>query len=286
VEISGARAVVTGSATGIGRGIALALADAGAAAIVVADVNREKAEAVAGEIAGRGAQAEVRICDVRDRLQLEALADFAWQRMGGVDLLFNNAGVGRTALAFDLADEDIAWQIEVNLLGVIQGTRIFGRRMLDEPGKGWICNTASQAGISARDPLLAAYTATKHGIVGYTDALRSDYGDRLGLSVLCPAIVATDMWQAGMTRPVAFGGPFSGDPAAKVFMDREGLDPEHVGRLAVDGVRDELFYIWTQPFTIELAEQRWQEERAASLHQWPAGVEGYQRRAAYRPLGE
>jgi 3-oxoacyl-[acyl-carrier protein] reductase len=95
----------------------------------------------------------VRICDIRDRDAIESLAEFAWTRMGGVDLLFNNAGVGRTALAFDLADEDIAWQIEVNLIGTIQGTRIFGRRMLAEPGRGWICNTASQAGISARDPL-------------------------------------------------------------------------------------------------------------------------------------
>lgn len=286
MEIAGARAVVTGSATGIGRGIALALADAGAASIVLADLNIEKAEAVAREIAARGAKAMVRPCDIRERLALEALADFAWGWMGGVDLLFNNAGVGRPALAFDLADDDIAWQVEVNLIGTIQGTRIFGRRMLGAPTKGWICNTASQAGISARDPLLAAYTATKHGIVGYTDALRSDYGDRLGLSVLCPAVVATDMWQAGMTRQPEFGGPFAGDPEAKVFMDREGLDPEDVGRLAVEGVRDELFFIWTQPFTIELAEQRFAEERAASLHQWPKGAEGYERRAAYRPLGE
>lgn len=286
MEIAGARAVVTGSATGIGRGIALALADAGAAAILLADVNVEKAESVAGEVAARGAEAAVRHCDIRQRSALEALADFAWDRLGGVDLLFNNAGVGRPALAFDLADEDIAWQVEVNLIGTIQGTRIFGRRMLEAPSKAWICNTASQAGISARDPLLAAYTATKHGIVGYTDALRSDYGDRLGLSVLCPAVVATDMWQSGVTRQAEFGGPVAGDPEAKIFMDREGLDPEHVGRLAVDGVRDELFFIWTQPFTIELAEQRFAEERAASLHQWPAGTNGYERRAAYRPLGE
>ncbi len=286
MEITGARAVVTGAAAGIGRGIALALADAGAAAIIIADVNREKAESVAGEVAARGAEADVRICDIRERDAIEALADFSWQKMGRVDLLFNNAGVGRTALAFDLADEDIAWQVEVNLIGTIQGTRIFGRRMLDAPGKGWICNTASQAGISARDPLLAAYTATKHGIVGYTDALRNEVGDRLGLSLLCPAVVATDMWQSGMTRQPAFGGPFAGDPEAKLFMDREGLDPDDVGRLAVDGVRDELFWIWTQPFTIELAEQRVAEQRAESLQQWPTGDAGVERRAAYRPLGQ
>ena len=77
MEITGARAVVTGGATGIGRGIALALADEGAAAIVIADVNREKAESTAGEVAARGAEAEVQICDIRDRDALEALADFA-----------------------------------------------------------------------------------------------------------------------------------------------------------------------------------------------------------------
>ena len=132
------------------------------------------------------------------------------RRWAGVELLFNNAGASRVSLGFEISDEDIAWLVQVNIMGVLNGTRIFGRRMLAAPTMGWICNTSSEAGIVSHLPMLATYSGTKHFVVGFTDSLRADYGDRLGFSVLCPGLVASEMWRIGQARPAELGGTYRG----------------------------------------------------------------------------
>lgn len=272
MKIEGARAAVTGGASGIGRGIALALADKGAAFVAIADLDLEAAERTATEVRARGAQALAARVDVRHRAELERFADHGWGQAGGIDLLFNNAGVARVALAFDISDADIEWLIQVNLMGVIHGTRVFGRRMLETGTKGWICNTASEAGVHAGSPYLATYTATKHGVVGFSDAVRTDYSGKLGVSVLCPGIVASSMWNTGSHRPVEFGGPFVHDPAAKAYMEENGIRPEEAGRVAVEGVEAGAFFIFTHSHAIDLAEHRFRDQRAGSERRWPPGA--------------
>ena len=127
MKIEGTRAAVTGAATGIGRGIALALAEKGAAFVAIADLDLEAAERTAAEVRARGAKAISARVDVRHRAELEKFADLGWAQAGGIDLLFNNAGVARVARAFDISDADIEWLIQVNLMGVIHGTRVFGQ---------------------------------------------------------------------------------------------------------------------------------------------------------------
>jgi NAD(P)-dependent dehydrogenase (short-subunit alcohol dehydrogenase family) len=283
MEIKGSRAVVTGGGNGIGRGIALALAEDGAAQIVIADVNTADGERTAEELRGRGVDAVVRKVDVAHLDEIVALADFAWDRMGGVDLLFNNAGASRVAPAFDLSDQDVAWLIQVNVMGVVNGSRVFGRRMLGAPTKGWITNTSSQAGVGSRSPFLATYSGTKHFVVGYTDALRSDYGDRLGFSVVCPGLVASNMWQVGMARSAEFGGPLEGDPAARDYMHQQGIAPEAAGRSVVDGVKSESFFIWTHP-SLEICQERFRDQEASCGQQWPEGA-AKPRPQPFRPSG-
>ena len=139
------------------------------------DINAADGERTAAELRARGTDAVHRMVDVGRLEDIEALADFAWGHMGGVDLVFNNAGASRLARAFEISDQDIAWLIQINIMAVVNGSRVFGRRMLEAPTKGWITNTSSQAGILGRTPFLATYTGTKHFVVGYTDTLRSDY---------------------------------------------------------------------------------------------------------------
>src|ERR1700733_14748711 len=225
MKIEGTRAAVTGAATGIGRGIALALAEKGAAFVAIADLDLDAAESTATEVRARGAKAISARVDVRHRAELEKFADLAWAQAGGIDLLFNNAGVARVARAFDISDADIDWLIQVNLMGVIHGTRVFGQRMLQAGTQAWICNTASEAGVHGGSPYLAAYTASKHGVVGYSDAVRTDYNGELGVSVLCPGIVASSMWNTGAHRPAEVGGPFAHDPAAESLYGRAGHPP-------------------------------------------------------------
>jgi NAD(P)-dependent dehydrogenase (short-subunit alcohol dehydrogenase family) len=271
MEIRGSRAVITGGGNGIGRGIALALAEDGARQIVIADINEADGERTAAELRARGVDAVLRKVDVGRREEIEALADFAWDRMGGVDLLFNNAGASRVAAGFDISDQDIAWLIQINIMAVVNGSRIFGRRMLEAGIRGWICNTSSQAGIGSRTPLLATYSGTKHFVVGYTDTLRSDYGDRLGFSVVCPGLVATNMWQVGLTRAPEYGGPLAGDPSARDYMRDNGIPPEQAGRSVVDGVRTEQFFIWTHP-SLEICEERFRDQQESSQRQWPGAT--------------
>ena len=246
-------------------------AEDGAAQIVIADINEDDGERTAAELRARGVDAVLRRTDVGRLDDIAGLADFAWDRMGGVDLLFNNAGASRVARGFDISDEDIAWLVQINIMAVVNGSRVFGRRMLEAPTKGWICNTSSQAGIGSRTPLLATYSGTKHFVVGYTDTLRSDYGDRLGFSVVCPGLVATNMWQVGMTRAPQFGGPLAGDPSARDYMRDHGIPPEQAGRSVVDGIRAESFFIWTHP-SLEICEERFGDQRDSGERQWPEGA--------------
>src|SRR6202041_1753304 len=130
MKIEGTRAAVTGAATGIGRGIALALAEKGAAFVAIADLDLDAAERTAAEVRARGAKAISARVDVRHRAELEKFADLAWAQAGGIDLLFNNAGVARVARAFDIADADIDWLLPGNFMGGVHGTRGVGRGRL------------------------------------------------------------------------------------------------------------------------------------------------------------
>ena len=269
VKISGKNAVVTGGASGIGKGIVEALASAGAAGIVIADVDEAGAQEVVDSLTAAGVRAFSKATDVSDEKAVEDLADFAWANLGGVDIVCNNAGVTAAGDPLAASEDDTRWEVDVNLFGVIHGTRVFSRRFLAEGVQGWICNTSSHNGFGAPFPNVAGYVATKHGSFGYTDALRSQYGDRIGFSVLCPGPVNTNVWDAGRSRPERFGGPTSGDPANADFLAQVGVDPRVVGQYVVDGIEADAFVILTDPADVELARRRFEEVAKAGERQFP-----------------
>jgi NAD(P)-dependent dehydrogenase (short-subunit alcohol dehydrogenase family) len=271
MEITGTGVVVTGAASGIGRGIALALAEAGARSIVVADVQQERMDTVAEEVRSRGAEAATFLCDVRKAESVEALAEFAWKRFGHVEILCNNAGVVTTGPGFATTEQDLRWQFEVNVFGVFFGCKSFGKRFLDQGRKAWICNTGSHHSVGAPSVGLPTYVASKHAVLGFTDAFRLEYGDRIGFSILCPGIVNTDAWDAGRNRPQDMGGPTRGSPQNHAALQSYGLSPEFVGKLVAKGIHQEQFFIWTHPFTIELIDKRYEECRDSIQRQWPDG---------------
>jgi NAD(P)-dependent dehydrogenase (short-subunit alcohol dehydrogenase family) len=271
MDITGKGAVVTGAGSGIGRGIALALAKGGALGVIVADVQSERAEAVAAEVRALGARSAGFQCDVSRADSVEALADFAWKTLGRVDILCNNAGVVTTGPGFETSEQDMRWQFEVNVFGVFFGCKIFGQRFLKNPERTWICNTGSHHSVGTPSIGLPTYVATKHAVLGFTDAFRLEYGSRIGFSILCPGIVNTNAWDATRNRPAALGGPAGGNPQNQAALQNYGLPPEFVGQLVADGIRNEEFFIWTHPFTLELLEKRYQEGRASIGRQWPDG---------------
>jgi len=272
MDIANKGTVVTGAGSGIGRGIALALAKAGASGVIVADVQRGPAEAVAAEIRSLGVSAAAFQCDVSSSAAVEALADFAWQTLGHVEILCNNAGVVTTGPGFEVTEQDLRWQFEVNVFGVFFGCAVFGKRFLRGAGRSWICNTGSHHSVGTPSVGLPTYVATKHAVLGFTDAFRLEYGNRIGFSILCPGIVNTNAWDAGRNRPVELGGPTRGNPQNQAALQSYGLPPEYVGELVAKGIRNEEFFVWTHPFTLELLEKRYQEGRDSIQRQWPEGA--------------
>lgn len=242
MELRGTGAVVTGAGSGIGRGIALALSHAGAA-VVIADVEHEKARAVSREIEALGSVAYPFACDVREPSAVTALADFAWDELGHVEVLCNNAGVCLPAPGFEVSDADLRWQLDVNVVGMFNGCREFGPRFLKQGAPAWICNTGSHHSIGAPTKGVAVYVATKHAVLGFAEAFRTEFGDRIGVSVLCPGIVNTALWDAGRNRPTELGGAVAGNPRNQAASAELGLSPEVVGELVAAGITAGDFFI-------------------------------------------
>lgn len=255
-------AVVTGGASGIGRGIARALAAEGAH-VVVADVEEAPVLAVARELAATGVRTLGVACDVTDRAAVEALAERAWAEIGPVGLLCNNAGVGTAGPIVTAPAAEVEWVFAVNVLGLWNGCAAFVPRMQARGAGGHVLNTGSEHSVGIPFPGMGIYTATKHAVLGLSDVLRRELeADGIGVSILCPGVVRTEIWNAGRNRPQRFGGPRRSPERFRDLL-ASGVDPDEVGRIAVAGVRRGDFWILSHPEVRAIAEARATELRAA-----------------------
>ena len=266
-ELSDKVAVVTGGASGIGKSIGLALAEKGTH-VVVADIEPDTAEAAAQEIARAGVRTLAVQCDVADMSAVEHLAKRAWSHFGHVELLFNNAGVASGGPLLDSTANELHWLFDVNVFGVWHGCRVFGQRFRSQGTPAHIVNTGSEHSLGIPSPQAGFYTATKHAVLALSDVLRREVPDNIGVSVLCPGIVQTDIWNAARNRPQAFGGPEEGAPQTQVMMEY-GMDAREIGRQAVAGVERGDFYIVTHSHVRKYVEERATEILAAFDKQAP-----------------
>jgi len=256
MKLEGRAAVVTGGGDGIGRGLVHALAERGART-VVADIELAKAEATAAELRASGADAVAAHVDVTDFKSVVALADLAFERFGAVHLLCNNAGVGAMSQVDEISEGNWQWVMSVNLGGVFNGVRAFVPRMKKQRAPAHILNTASEHGIGLPFGGTGVYTASKHAVVGLSDAMRCDYeADGIGVSVLCPGWVNTAIWNCARNRQERFGGKAELPPAAGKIFEQRGMDPLEVGRIAIEGVERGDFWIMTHGEVRQIAEMR------------------------------
>ena len=187
MELRGANALVTGAAGGLGHYIARALAAEGTN-LVLSDIPGAPLEPLVDELRARGVRVEVETADLADRPEAEALVGRAEQSLDPLDVLVNNAGLEFGGPFLDNSVDELGRIVDVNLLAVMLLTREALPGML-ERGRGHIVNIASAAGKIA-SPNLASYSGTKHGVVGFTHALRGEHREaRVGFSAICPIFV-------------------------------------------------------------------------------------------------
>ncbi len=227
-DFSGKTAFVTGAANGIGLGICRALARDGVN-IVLADIERAQLELARRELSAFNVRTRAIEVDVSDSVAFERAADQAEAEFGNIHFLFNNAGVTLgPAPLWEVTPAQWEWIFGVNIHGVINGIRTLVPRMRRHGEAGHVTNTASIGGLQVNPTLRnGSYAMTKYAVVAASEALALDLeGSNLGVSVLCPALVATTLHASSQRRPARLGGPFerSGSDAAKVWQSA-GLSP-------------------------------------------------------------
>lgn len=260
MELTGRVAVVTGGASGIGRALAEALAREGAR-VVVADVDERGAAETVRAIADRGGEALAVATDVSDRDQVQALAERAWARFGAVHVLCNNAGVSVWGGLESATHRDWQWVLGVNLWGVIHGLEAFLPRMIAGREPGHIVNTASMAGLVATAGL-GVYNTSKYAVVGLSETLAKDlrpYG--IGVTVLCPMGVATQINTSERNRPERLKNDAAGSPPVEL-MGRT-LAAETVAAMVLAAIRENRLYVLTHEEGLDPLRRRWERlERA------------------------
>ncbi len=244
--------VVTGGGSGIGRGICLALAEAGAH-VVVADIDADNAAKVAEEVSGMGPRGLAVATDVTRADSVEALANAVVKEMGGVDVVCNNAGVYVGGEMADTTEDDWRFVLSVNLDGVFRVGQRFTKILREQSRGGHVVNTASIGGFLSYGGAVA-YAASKFGVVAYSEALRAELEPHgIGVSTLCPGPIRTNL--ANSDRLRAPGEEAGGKSQALWEHIREGMEPEEIGPIVLDGIRDNAAYIFTHDWSEAFADR-------------------------------
>ncbi|MGF7168755.1 NAD(P)-dependent dehydrogenase (short-subunit alcohol dehydrogenase family) [Sphingobium xanthum] len=256
MELRGKVGVVTGGASGIGKSIAAALVAEGMQ-VVISDIQADRLQATADEIGATAIQT-----DVSKAEEVEALAQAVKARFGAVHLLCNNAGIGPMGMIKDLTLNDWRWMLNVNLWGVIHGVTSFLPILRENADGGHIVNTASMAGLIPV-PGLTAYCTTKYAIVGLSEAMAQDLaleGGKIGVSILCPGPVQTDLGNSTRNRPAELAGGLADVQLedSVQFQDQavDWLSSEATAKLVVHAIKHNERYIITHPFMAEPVERR------------------------------
>ncbi len=204
MTVAGRTAVITGAGRGIGEAIAFALADAGVAVLLAARTMTQ-VEGVAAAIRQRGGTAHAVSCDVTNEADVAALRAVAAEHLGVVDILVNNAGVAHSSALHRTSLDDWNRVMAVNVTGTFLCTRAFLPSMLEHK-RGRVVNVASIAGLAGAK-YIAAYTASKHAVIGLTRAVAADIAATgVTINAVCPGFVDTPMTDATIANVVTQTG--------------------------------------------------------------------------------
>ncbi len=246
-NLSGKVAVITGGASGIGFATAKALAAKGAK-IVIADIEATALDKAVAQLSSSGAKIEGVVCDVANLASVQHLADEAFAKMGAVHIVFNNAGVAVGGPIASMKHSDWEWIIKVDLWGPIHGVEVFLPRMIEQRQGGQILFTASFAGLVPNEGL-GPYCVAKYGVVALAEVLRREIRQHdIGVSVLCPMRVETNIGTSERNRAADFGGAAASpgvqpQGAANVNLAGRVLQVDEVAAQVVDAIVANRLYI-------------------------------------------
>ena len=274
-DVAGKVAFVTGGASGIGLAMARSFSAAGMK-VVIADIEQRALARAADSFAPSNAEVIALPVDVTDRDAMAGAADEAERAFGKVHVVCNNAGVGLTGPLAEMTYADWDWVVGVNLHGVINGVQTFVQRIMAHGEGGHIVNTSSLAGQFAV-PGLGVYNTTKFAVVGLSETMRAELAPHdIGVSVLCPGFVDTNIFTSERNRPAALGSQPNVDPQP-MDLDRfeefakGSINPVVVGDMTLYAIQHNEAYIFTHPelaigvsarmADIQASIGRWQEYR-------------------------
>lgn len=220
--------------------------------VVLADIEEAPLEEAEGKLRAAGGTVIGIPCDVSKPDHVQHVAERALGAFGAVHVLCNNAGVAGRGTTWEMTREDWDWVLGVNLNGVVNGIRSFMPILLEQP-EAHVVNTASVAGLVTG--VLASYSVTKHAVVALSEALYLELqmrGANVGVSVLCPGWVKTNIINADRNRPAGLPEPLpnpmqeAGREMVKQLTE-QGMAPSEVARQVVEAIQTGKFYIVTHP---------------------------------------
>ena len=186
--------VITGGATGIGKAMADKFGNEGAKVIICARREKRLQEAV-NDLTDKGIDARYKVCDVSKLVDVKALADYAWNEFGHVDVLVNNAGVtgGNPSYIVDSSEESYQRVFKINIFGVLNGIWAFGKRIIEQGTPAMILTVNSEAGLYVPGPMIANYAASKYAVRGIIETLRMEVPEHIQVSIIYPGLVQSEL---------------------------------------------------------------------------------------------
>ena len=231
------RAFVSGAASGLGLAICEHLATSGWK-LLICDINKKRLAQAEKKLQALGAQTLAMVIDVTQYSSLESAASNLLETWGGVDLVFNNAGIATAGAIDELSLEDWERTIDIDLWSVVYGCKVFAP-LLKRQGSGYIINTASSAGTLAA-PEMAAYNVAKAGVVSLSETLKVELGkDNIGVSVICPTVFVT-----------ALGESLTADRTMEKYLIKQlevsKVSAEDIVKDVIEAIEKDRLYVMTQ----------------------------------------
>ena len=230
--------VITGGATGIGFSFAKRFGEEGAR-IVIASRRLKRVNEAVEALQEMGFEARGTTCDVTQLADVEALADFAWDAFGQVDVIVNNAGIGSALKpVLEMTRDDVMKTLDVNLFGVWQGVSVFGKRMLEQGTPCAIYNVGSENSFFNAVPMGSEYVASKHALHAMTVALREEVPDFMEVGFICPGLVNSELGEDGISF---------------------GMDTDQYTAVAMEQIKAGKFYIVSHAYNKARIDNRYAE---------------------------